>query len=333
MTKELLTVNAVSKLINDGRILLLAGDEALLSQLPSGKWIGGTSANFMTSDGGKTVQDQIFVTDITEYSQSINIKTYSLEELKDFPNHYPDNGFSVIIIPGLSDIHKKFAEEVSEYDNLFNTPLVGWVSGVHVIDIDKISPKVFAGSNTPIKDEAVVMYVTLPDDVTARVNIINLFDQATEGPTIEFKGTGFVVEEECLIDGQPYNLARYFTENEIDTRYPLVANYSGAKINVCSRFIDADIGKVQFYAPVFTGIKYKLAISSGDYVKEFEQQLSKKDDTNVVFSCNCILNYVYADLEGQKTGHFVGPITFGEIAYILLNQTLVYLDIVKKDDK
>ena len=44
-----------------------------------------------------------------------------------------------------------------------------------------------------------------------------------------------------------------------------------------------------------------------------------------VFTCNCILNYLYANLEGKKTGSIVGPITFGEIAYMLLNQTMVYL--------
>ena len=45
------------------------------------------------------------------------------------------------------------------------------------------------------------------------------------------------------------------------------------------------------------------------------------------FSCNCILNYLYSELEGKKTGGITGPITFGEIAYQLLNQTMVYLTI------
>ena len=34
-----------------------------------------------------------------------------------------------------------------------------------------------------------------------------------------------------------------------------------------------------------------------------------------------------ADLEGKRTGEIVGPITFGEIACMLLNQTLVYATI------
>lgn len=43
------------------------------------------------------------------------------------------------------------------------------------------------------------------------------------------------------------------------------------------------------------------------------------------FSCNCILNYVYAGLEGKRTGTILGPITFGEIAHQFLNQTIVRL--------
>ena len=46
---------------------------------------------------------------------------------------------------------------------------------------------------------------------------------------------------------------------------------------------------------------------------------------NIAFSCNCILNYLYSELEGKQTGPITGPITFGEVAYQLLNQTMVYL--------
>ncbi|MBN2104582.1 hypothetical protein JW835_11135 [bacterium] len=64
----------------------------------------------------------------------------------------------------------------------------------------------------------------------------------------------------------------------------------------------------------------------GNYVESFESKLPK-DLADPDFSCNCILNYLYSELEGKKTGNIVGPITFGEIAFQLLNQTLVYLTI------
>ena len=38
-----------------------------------------------------------------------------------------------------------------------------------------------------------------------------------------------------------------------------------------------------------------------------------------------MLNYVYGELENKHTGSLTGPMTFGEIAFQLLNQTLVYV--------
>ena len=49
---------------------------------------------------------------------------------------------------------------------------------------------------------------------------------------------------------------------------------------------------------------------------------------NPIFSCNCILNYLYGNLEGKTTPPYAGPVSFGEVAYQLLNQTLVYCEIV-----
>jgi hypothetical protein len=70
---------------------------------------------------------------------------------------------------------------------------------------------------------------------------------------------------------------------------------------------------VSFYAPVFKGVEYKLAAPVGDYVGEFEAPL-QHGTVSPTFACNCILNYVYSELEGKKSGDIVGPITFGEVA-------------------
>ena len=68
----------------------------------------------------------------------------------------------------------------------------------------------------------------------------------------------------------------------------------------------------------------RLAAAQSDYIEAFSRTMPSIEAERMLFSCNCILNYLYADLEGKKTGEIVGPITFGEIAYMLLNQTLVY---------
>ena len=51
--------------------------------------------------------------------------------------------------------------------------------------------------------------------------------------------------------------------------------------------------------------------------------------TGADYSCNCILNYLYGEMEGKSVSGFTGPMTFGEIAYMLLNQTLVRLELQK----
>jgi hypothetical protein len=40
-----------------------------------------------------------------------------------------------------------------------------------------------------------------------------------------------------------------------------------------------------------------------------------------------VLNYLHGSLEGRRTGSLQGPMTFGEIAYQLLNQTLVQITV------
>jgi hypothetical protein len=78
---------------------------------------------------------------------------------------------------------------------------------------------------------------------------------------------------------------------------------------------------------VFAGFRYKLAKPVGDYVSHFQDEVPEGVGDKLVFACNCILNYLYAGLEGRKTAQFTGPVTFGEIAYQLLNQTMAYLTI------
>ena len=95
-------------------------------------------------------------------------------------------------------------------------------------------------------------------------------------------------------------------------------------------FKDVNINEdyVEFYAPVFPEVDYQLARPVGLYELEFEEILNQRAIVPLV-SCNCILNFLYASLEGKKTGKIAGPITFGEISHVLLNQTMVYLELKK----
>ena len=109
-----------------------------------------------------------------------------------------------------------------------------------------------------------------------------------------------------------------------DPKLPLTANYNGSIVNVSIQSVDEGNGVVQLYAPVFPGVEYKFGSPLADYVGAMQQAVETHTE-DAAFSCNCILNYLYAGLEGKRTGRITGPITFGEIAHQLLNQTIVQL--------
>ncbi len=173
------------------------------------------------------------------------------------------------------------------------------------------------------------MHVALPKAKKAEVGIVNIFEPS-EGDVLVFEEDGFAATQ-VLVNGRAQPLAEYVVKSGLDTRLPLVGDFGGAAINVSFQSVDEASGEVRFYAPVFAGVEYRHAKPVGDYVRAFEDQSPSGAGDRIVFSCNCILNYVHAGLEGKRTGGFMGPITFGEVAYQLLNQTAVFLEITEKN--
>jgi hypothetical protein len=324
MSKVMYNLNEVQDKITQGQRLLLAGEEALLKQLPKGQWIAGTIPYFMAENGGTFSQDLIFTTELPAYIKNVSIQKYTRDSLASVNRDSYPNGFSVMIIPSSSPTHFSFALNAAQYEGFATTQLIGWIAGVELNQLGKITPKVFFGPcQEVIEDGAVVMHVELPAHKYAEMNILNLFHPG-DGDAIYFLEDGFSAGE-AVINGVSRNFADYLAENNIDTRLPLVADYCGAMINTSFQGIDKTARRVDFYAPVFKGIQYKLAAPVGDYVAGFEKLMPKSNQNLIVFSCNCILNYLYSELEGKQTGGVTGPITFGEVAYQLLNQTLAYV--------
>ena len=324
--KVMYTVDELSKKIKEKKSLFLAGDEKVLSKLPKGRWIGGTIPYFMAENGGEFSQDKIYATELPAYISDLKIKAYTSKTIPNVYKDLPDNGFGLIVIPATSKTHLEFALKSPSYEGFGTSPLIGWIAGINLADLGKISPKVLNGETLEVlEDGALVLQAKLPENKAADINIINIFQQG-QGDALSFKEDGFSVKT-VLVNGKETNFADYILENGLDTRLPLVADYYGALVNISFQNVDKDKKEVQFYAPVFKGMMYKLAAPVKDYIQLFSSQLPKEGADHITFSCNCILNYLYSELEGKKTGAVTGPITFGEIAYQLLNQTMVYLTI------
>jgi hypothetical protein len=196
---------------------------------------------------------------------------------------------------------------------------------VHLDDIGVEKPAVINGATGEIhEDGALVLHIELPETWLADIDIVNLFKPDPDGDEIVFEETGFGAKS-ALINGERTDFAAYVGEKNLDIARPLVANAAGAMVNVSFQSVDPDAG-VLFYAPVLAGVPYHHAAPVGDYAATFAAEIT--DTSTEELACNCILNYVYGELDGKTTGNITGPATFGEIAYILLNQTMVRLDVV-----
>jgi hypothetical protein len=321
---RLVTPAAAAALIGAGETLCLGGDASLLETLPAGNWIGGSIPYFMAQDGGETTRERVFVTRIPP-APAVDIRLYDEAALDRICTDAPDNGFSLVILPAFSQVHSEYARRAPDFPDMYVKPLIGWVAGVHLDDLDRERPQVFDGRRgTRSAEAAVVMHVELPADRYAQVDIVNLFRQG-RGDLLRFPETGFSAET-CLVNGRAVNFADYLAGIGHDPRFPLVADYSGAMVNVSIKGVDAAAKRVDFYAPVFDDVEYRLADPVGDYEDAFTRALPA-GERGVAFACNCILNYLYSELEGKRLEAMPGPMTFGEIAYQLLNQTLVYLTV------
>lgn len=317
------TIAEVSKKIATGKALLLAGSESALSQLPKGNWIGGTTSYFIDADGGTFSESSIFVDELPESAEGFKIVEYTTQSLPSIFADAPDKGYSVLILPAGSPIHTAYAEGAPRYKGFILKPVVGWVSGVPLPEVGRTQPKVFNGlTGQSSATDAVVMHVTLPANKIADVEIVNVFKPG-DGDKITFPVSGFV-QEQCSVNGEPTNFAKYLSTVHADTRLPLTANYNGSVINVSIQSTDEASKVVRLYAPVFAGVEYTFAAPVADYVEAFESALPARK-TEAAFACNCILNYIYANLGGKNAGSVPSMVTFGEIAYQLLNQTLVRL--------
>lgn len=325
MTNGLLTVDQAAGAISAKKTLLLAGSEEVLEKMPPGNWIGGTIPYFMTPEGGLCSTGHVFATELPTAMPFKGICAYNSKTLDRIYTDASGATAAFILIPGMSDVHEAFALGAPWFPQFGMSPLVGWVAGVHLDDIKTRSPRVFSGQGHSGTEEAVVMHTGYDPRQPPVVEIVNLFEPG-EGPVITFPSHGFEVRR-CRVSGKEMLFAEYVEREKIDTRLPLVANLGGALVNVSFQQVSAKEGKVSFYAPVFAGLSYRIARPIANYKGTFETVVAQRPASTVAFSCNCILNYLYSCLEGKRLGRFFGPFTFGEIAYQLLNQTLVSLEL------
>ncbi len=317
--------DATAALIQSGKRLLLAGDEALLASLPRGEWIGGTTPYLMGRGGAVRSTDYAYVAELP--GDHAGVFRYGPRGLPHIARHHPGHGFTVLLLPAFSTIHSTFARDVAGYPGVFDRPLVGWISGVALEDVGKVAPKVFDGtSGESTADQGVAMHVVLPPGRRASVEVVNPFTPG-DGEAIAFPESGFSAIR-ALVNGKETEFAAYLADRNVDPGLPLVTERDGTFANVGISSVGAEAGVVKFHAPVLAGVEYRVAAPVSDFAQRFAQRFGAAE-SEIAFGCHSILNYTYARLEGRTLGRLLGPMAFGQVAYALLNQTAVCLSIVQ----
>ncbi|MBQ5549977.1 MAG: hypothetical protein IIT32_02845 [Bacteroidales bacterium] len=332
MTNKIFTKQEVINLINAGHVMLLSGSDKALSNLPKGKWVAGTTPYFM--DGtGKVDEENIFVDDFTDIAKNAKVEVFDTADVHNIAKHGYDNGFIVMSLPIDTEIYFEFSNKSLEYEGIYNNPLVGFVACCNFNDYGNFGQlKTFVGAGNYgqlFHNKAVALYVELPDNITARAEIINLDTIDYSTPKVVFPKTSFF-QSDCTIDGKPGNIAEYM-EKYVKPRMggngytQMITSQNGALINRDPKVVDLAKGTTSFFSPAYAGDEYYLVKPGNDYLAMFNEALkAKKSEIVACFSC---ISYFFGGSFEGKSIIKNGCYAFGEIAYQLLNKTIVTLEI------
>lgn len=323
-TNQLVSLKIASELISSGYPLSIAGPEALLDRLPAGNWIGGTSVYHLSAEGGVRSIDHVLITHLPA-GIGQRIESYDSTDIQRVLSDAPENGFSMIIMPAGCSTLQRFSAEARRWEGVFDKPLVGWVAGFDLEQVSPGRPMVYDGRKArKIADGAVVFHIALAPEQLASVEAVNIFERRP-GLVLHFPNEGTRVDR-CLVNGTEHRLVDVLSEYEdSDGKLPLLGDYLGTSLNVSIESVNRETGLVTLFAPVFPDVDYFLALPPEDYAMAIADRFVSRQTKGTICTFCCILHYRYGNFAGRQIMGLRGPVSFGEIAYLVHNQTIVLL--------
>ena len=153
MKNGLYTKEQVVEFIKQGRIMHLCGNEETLKELPKGNWIAGMTP-YVMDNVGKINESKIYVDDFSFIAEECELATFDASNITEIAkrNKY-SNGFIFVILPIDSEVYYTFANHSLEYENIYDNPVVGYISSVLLKNYGKIQPKVAVGNEGVLHDD------------------------------------------------------------------------------------------------------------------------------------------------------------------------------------
>src|SRR2546425_5569695 len=82
---------------------------------------------------------------VTDERAAPHIEVYDANTIARVTQDAPPNGYTFLMMPGFSEVHLAYGKDAPRFKNLFDHPIIGWVTGIHLNDLGKEKPKVFNG--------------------------------------------------------------------------------------------------------------------------------------------------------------------------------------------
>lgn len=160
---QLMTIDAVVRLIRGGRTLAITGVEAALDQLPIGAWIGGTMPYVKDLQGAAKTDRQVFVTELPNRCQTV-LQYHATAEFAALAAHTPAHGYSLAMLPWGSAAHQQYATQCGEDPGGFESPLVAWLASVDPSRVGLQQPLIYVGkTGQKLTDGVVVAHARLAE--------------------------------------------------------------------------------------------------------------------------------------------------------------------------
>lgn len=310
-------------MIRDGRVLVVAADWRILTSLPRGEWVGGVCTRFQTGRGCVRTEDAAFVMDFSNVVSSHRLGVYPDFAVESIYEEMPSNGFSFLLIPGFSTVHRVFGSQFAARRQGAVTPLVGFVAGADVGEPRMQDPFVIDGAHGVIyTDSGVALHCQLEAPMRARVEVISPFSQNAASDSITFASAALVLRE-CRVNGELCNFATYVRERDIPEGLPLVGEVQGMTQNV---MLLRPLGResVTAASPVLPSVEYRFARREEMGIERYEE-VARRATRKVVASVHGYGNYTKMAAQEVTQRAFPGPFALAEIAMLLMNQTTVNL--------
>lgn len=322
---QFLAFEAVETLIKQGRVLIIGGSNALLRRLPAGDWVGGSAKHFLLDSTPQADEEKLMVADVTPYVSEVRMRTYSEYAIHNLGSDRYAHGFSVVLLPAFSAIHRAFALYAVTAASAPDSLLTGWVTSEEMDAQGESIPKVYCGDEGGyFTDKAVALHCRLRPEYLAQLDILTPSGEAT-GDVLRFDEAGFTVGD-VMVNGQYQNLAKYWRAHYAGQDCFLMADLQGMP-SILHPLAPIGQRSVTFVAPVIPGVEYHVARSTPGQLAHYTQQLAAAKALHPLLAFHCLAYYAMLRHGLQGAGAPDGIFAAGEVANVLMNRTSVVLHI------